>query len=130
MLSHSYWLGVVLLFTALNVWYTWRVWQRVRANMAFTADDKTVLGFQLVCVAILIMEALVGWLLPVRHTLVGFVISLPFVIFIGLTSIIYRVSIFVPRGEQQPAQGGRAIVIGVFIVGIILLLIMIEGFPF
>ena len=50
--------------------------------------------------------------------------------FIGLTSIIYRVSIFVPRGEQQPAQGGRAMVMAVFVVGVILLLIVIGGFPF
>ncbi len=130
MVSHSYWLGLACLFTVLNALYMWRVWQRIRTNTAFSADDKTVLGFQLVCVAILLMEALLGWLMPLKGTLVGFVIGLPFVVFIGLTSIIYRVSIFVPRGEQQPAQGGRAIVMGVIVMGVILLLIVIAGFPF
>ena len=89
-----------------------------------------MLGFQIICVAILLMGAL-EWFLPVLDNRLGLIILAPFLLFIGLTSIIYRVSIIVPWGQKRPAQGNQAIGGGVFLLGTTLLLIVLTLFePF
>ena len=120
------------LFWVLNTLYLWRWWQQIKASDAFCADDKTVLGFQIVCVVILLMGVF-EWFVPVLDRRLGLLILAPFFIFIGITSIIYRVSIIVPGGQKLPAQGEQAIGGGVFILGIPLvlgILTFLEPLPF
>ena len=114
--------------SVIGSYYLWREWRQIRGGTTFTADEQTVLGSQM----ILLLPVLLGGLLWFLHPLpylaalaarLGFGVSL---VFIALTSIIYRVSILGTRGQRGPQRGAKAIVVGVTLLFIMLATFLIT----
>ena len=115
--------------TLLAAWWMWREWRQIRAGTTFSPDEQTVLGFQMIVLLSVIMLSNFTWFPPSQAGLVEVAIQLVFGVawlFIALTSIIYRVSIFRGRGHRGPQRGGSAIAVGVVMLCAMLAVLLIT----
>ena len=123
--SRSVAIPVIIVVTAYSLW---REWRQIRGGTTYTVDEQTVLGFQMILVLLAVLSGLTWFLRPLPY-FVGLAIGLVLgvsLLFIALTSIIYRVSIFRGRGQSGPQHGGTAIVVGVAVLFALLVRLLIT----
>ena len=112
----------------IYAWFMWREWRQIRGGTTYTADEQTVLGFQMILVLLAVLSGLTWFLRPLPYVVglaVGLVVGVS-LLFIALTSIIYRVSILRGRRQSGPQRSGNAIAGGVVLLCIMLVTFLIT----
>jgi hypothetical protein len=112
---------VILLIIGLMSWILALQYRQIPALKGFTEYEKTVLkrqatvAFILIPLLLLVMAPLIteqNLMPPIIYAIGGALV----LGYIAVTSIVYRVSIFRSKGQEEPSKGKRAIIYSVLVL--------------